>query len=131
MSRYFLTRRAASDLRNIHRYSIDQWGKKRADKYVDDIVKTLQKTAKKPARGELRKYRSLPFLMVPAAEHFVIYQALKKGIVVATVLHGRRNIEAIIRDMAPALETEINEIENNNNSDPGSKSVNAGGERAG
>ncbi len=108
---YFLTRRAASDLRNIHRYSIDQWGDKRADKYVNDIIKTLQKTSKNPEHGGLRQYRSLPFLMVLAEQHFVIYRAFEKGIIVATVLHGRRNIEAIIRDMAPALESEINDIE--------------------
>jgi len=107
---YFLTRRAASDLRHIHRYSIDQWDEKRADKYADDIIKILQKTSKNPEYGELRQYRSLPFLMVPAEEHFVIYRAFEKGIIIATVLHGRRNIEAIIRDMAPALESEINEI---------------------
>jgi hypothetical protein len=49
--------------------------------------------------------------MVPVEKHFAVYKVLDKGIAVATVLHGRRNIEAIIRDMAPALEAEINEIE--------------------
>jgi len=111
MSRYFLTRRAARDLHDIHLYSIEQWGEKRADKYADGIIKALQETANKPERGELRQYRSIPFLMVPVEKHFAVYKVFDKGVAVATVLHGRRNIEAIIRDMAPALEAEINEIE--------------------
>ena len=49
--------------------------------------------------------------MAPAERHFVIYKIFKKGIIIATVLHGRRNIKAIVSDMAPTLETEINEIE--------------------
>ena len=111
MSQYFLTRRSARDLRSIHLYSINQWGKKKADKYADNIIKVLQKTAIRPKHGELRQYRSLPFLMAPAERHFVVYKTFKKGIIIATVLHERRNIESIIHDIAPTLEAEINEIE--------------------
>jgi plasmid stabilization system protein ParE len=111
MSKFYLTRRANTELFAIESYSIEQWGEKRAAQYMGDIYGALKRISQIPEIGQVHFHSSMPFLMAPAEQHFAIYKAFKKGILIATILHGRRNIEAIIRDMAPALEAEINEIE--------------------
>ena len=111
MSKFYLTRRANTELFAIEDYSIKQWGEKRAAQYMNDLYAAFKATSQNPEAGQIRFHISLPFLMTPAEQHFAIYKPFKKGIIIATVLHGRRNIETIIRDMAPALEAEINEID--------------------
>jgi len=111
MSKFYLTRRANTELFAIESSSTLQWGEERAVQYMDDIYGAFKRISQNPETDQVRFHRSMPFLMAPAEQHFAIYKVFKKGIIIATVLHGRRNIEAIIRDMAPALEAEINEIE--------------------
>lgn len=63
--------------------------------------------ARKPEIGLVRRDRSFPFYLAPAKQHFVIYQPVEAGIIIATILHGRRNIETIVRNMASTLAHEI------------------------
>ncbi len=111
MPKFYLTRKANIDLFAIESYSIQQWGEQRAKQYMEDMYVAFKNIAQNPETGQVRFHRSMPFLMAPTEQHFTIYRPFKKNVIIATVLHGRRNIEAIIRDMAPALEAEINEIE--------------------
>lgn len=110
MSKFYLTLRANTDLLEIENYSTEKWGKKRSDQYMKDVYSSFKSISKNPEIGRVHLHRSLPFLMAPIQRHFVIYKTFEKGIVIATVLHGRRNIENIIRDMPQDLEAEINRI---------------------
>jgi hypothetical protein len=49
--------------------------------------------------------------MAPAREHFVIYKPINTGIIIATVLHSRRDIDKIIRNMAVTLSNAILDME--------------------
>ena len=50
--------------------------------------------------------------MAPAREYFTIYKSIDIGIIIATVLHGRQDIETIVRNMTVTLSKEILDIEN-------------------
>ena len=43
-----LPRRAIKDLRQIERHSVKEWGRKAADKYLDDVTAALDRTSRSP-----------------------------------------------------------------------------------
>jgi len=66
--------------------------------------------AASPEKGRLRPYRSAPFLMVPARQHFLIYDLVPQGIAVLTLQHQVRDIEALIADLTPAFCAEVERL---------------------
>ncbi|MEQ8473653.1 MAG: type II toxin-antitoxin system RelE/ParE family toxin [Marinoscillum sp.] len=111
MSKFFLTRRSNIDLLEIEDYSLRKWGEDQTGIYMDDLYRRFAEIAKNPDVGKLRYNRSFPFYMAPAREHFAIYKTIDAGIIIATVLHGRQNIEGIVRNMAVTLSREIQGLE--------------------
>ena len=107
---YFLTRQAARMLRDVYAYSVEQWGRAAADRYMAEIYAVMNKVAAKPDLGCTRKPRSTPFLMVPAGKHFVVYDRFSEGTVIVTLLHQHRDIEKNIADMGSGFIAEIEAI---------------------
>src|SRR5690606_23383824 len=107
MARIFLTRRAKLHLDEIESFSKDVWGETRTKKYMADLYSGLAKTAQNPESGQLRQHRSTPYLMAPAEKHFIVYKAVPQGIIVAAILHHRRDVESAIARTGTALMEEI------------------------
>lgn len=107
---FFLTSRAALDLRSIHARSRREWGDDVADRYVADLYAALKNVAANPEAGRLRRHRSAPFLMVPAQRHFVIYDVIPQGIAVLTLQHRVRDIETLIAELTPAFFTAVERL---------------------
>ena len=108
---FLLTRNAALDLRRIDARSRRDWGDDVADRYLSDLYAVMGVAAANPEKGRLRQYRSTPFLMVPARQHFVIYDLVSQGIAVLTVQHQLRDIESLIADLTPAFHAEVERLE--------------------
>ena len=104
---FLLTRNAALDLRRIHARSVREWGEDAADQYIVDLYAAMGVAAANPQKGRLRQYRSAPFLMVPARQHFVIYDLVPQGIAVLAIQHQVRDIETLIAELTPAFVTEV------------------------
>jgi plasmid stabilization system protein ParE len=102
-----LTRNAALDLRRIHARSRREWGEDVADRYLADLYVAMADAAANPEKGSLRQHRSAPFLMVPARQHFLIYDRVSRDIVVLTVQHQVRDIETLIAELTPAFHAEV------------------------
>jgi plasmid stabilization system protein ParE len=98
------------DLRDIYRRSRQRWGDTTAQRYVADLYQVMARIAEKPELGELRQYRSAPFLMFPARQHFVIYDRIPNGVVVLTVLHHLRDIEEVLARQESAFLQEIDAL---------------------
>ena len=107
---FLLTRDAALDLRRIDARSRRDWGDDVADRYLSDLYAVMGVAAANPEKGRLRQYRSTPFLMVPARQHFVIYDLVPHGIAVLTVQHQERDIESLIADLTPAFHAEVERL---------------------
>ena len=45
--------------------------------------------------------------MYPAEKHYAVYAQTKSGIVIITILHSKRDIEAIIREIYDGVAAEI------------------------
>jgi toxin ParE1/3/4 len=99
VARFHLTGRAAQDLHDIHGRSVETWGVARADRYLADVYAVCDRVATKPELGRFRSRRSAPFLMIPAGRHFIVYDRSGEDVVVLTVLHQARDIEAIIANL--------------------------------
>ena len=110
MADYYLTRRAASDLREIYQYSVDTWEEVVADTYMDTLFFSLQRIASNPDIGKKRQKRAAPYLMAPVAKHFAVYESIENGIIVVTILHGRRDIEGILNKISRELAKEVEQI---------------------
>ena len=109
-ARFFLTRRAALDLRLIYTHSCREWGEEVADRYIRDLYAAIQNAAANPEAGRLRQHRSAPFLMIPAQRHFVIYDIIPQGIVALTLPHQVRDIETLVTQRMPAFLAEIERL---------------------
>ena len=107
---FLLTRNAALDLRRIHTRSLREWGEDVADQYLADLYVVMGFAAANPEKGRLRQYRSAPFLMVPARQHFVIYDLVPQGIAVLTVQHQVRDIESLIADLGRTFHVEVERL---------------------
>lgn len=107
---FLLTRNAALDLRRIYTRSRREWGDDVADRYLADLYAAMGVAAADPEKGRLRQYRSAPFLMVAAREHFVIYDLVPQGIVVLTVQHQVRNIETLIAELNRSFNAEVERL---------------------
>lgn len=102
-----LSRRAFDDLETILAYSAEHWGCRVAEAYLDELYGALQQIAIDPDRGAVRRHRSHPYLMASIGKHFAIYDLADDGIIVATILHGRRDVERIIAQLSDALAMEV------------------------
>lgn len=107
---FFLTRSAAFDLRRIHTRSRREWGNDIADRYIADLYAAMQHAAAQPEAGRLRQQRAAPFLMVPARQHFVIYDLIAQGIAVLTIQHQIRDIETLIAELTPSFLAEVERL---------------------
>ena len=107
---FLLTRNAALDLRRIHGRSRREWGEDVADRYIADLYAAMGVAAANPEKGRLRQYRSAPFLMIPARQHFVIYNLVPQGIAVLAIQHQVRDIETLIAELTPAFVTEVERL---------------------
>ena len=104
---FVLTRNAVLDLRGIHSRSRREWGESVANQYLADLYAAMGEAAVNPGAGRLRQQRSAPFLMIPAREHFVIYDLVSQGIVVLTVQHQVRHIESLVAELTPAFRAAV------------------------
>ncbi len=107
---FLLTRNAALDLRRIHTRSRREWGEDVADQYLGDLYAAMGVAAANPEKGRLLQYRSAPFLMLPARQHFVVYDLVPQGIVVLTIQHQVRDIEILIAELTPAFVIEVERL---------------------
>jgi plasmid stabilization system protein ParE len=109
-ARFFLTRNAALDLRKIHTRSRREWGEEVADRYLADLYAAMGQAANTPETGRLRQHRSAPFLMIPARQHFVIYDLVPEGVAILTIQHQVRDIESLIAEFTPSFHAELKKL---------------------
>ncbi len=107
MKELLLTDRALEDIAEIEEYSVIKWGKKVADKYLDDIesgLKLLQENAGllqdfEEFSGKLKYYR--------VKNHFLICTEVDNRLIVLTVKHVQMDIISLLSQLEPTLVMEV------------------------
>jgi toxin ParE1/3/4 len=86
---YRLTPDAQSDLIEIRRYTVQQWGPAQSQKYLSDLRKTIRLLAETPSLGKSRPEVETDVLSFPHVSHVIYYMVHEQQLVIFGVLHKR------------------------------------------
>lgn len=86
---YRLTPDAQSDLIEIHRFTVQQWGAAQSRKYLAELRQALRLLAETPALGKPRPEVGADVLSFPYVSHVIYYVIHNRQLVVFAVLHKR------------------------------------------
>lgn len=106
-SNLLLTERALHDIAEIERYSIEQFGRKTANRYIKDIEAALSRLQENPTllraeedlHAELQSYR--------VNKHLLVCDVQQGTIFLLTVIHASRDIPTRLAEMQPNLTLEV------------------------
>ena len=98
-----LTDRAHYDLQEIEEYSIQRWGKKTANRYLEDIQTALSLLQEKPDLLRQKPHVSPNFKFYRVREHFLVCVELKDFLLVLTIKHGQMDLPNLVAKLEPTL----------------------------
>ncbi len=100
MSRYVLTAEAQDDLRQIRDYVLDEGGFRVARHVVGSLVAEFRALARTPGQGHMRddltERKELRCWSV--FSYLIIYRIDKKPLNIIAILHGKRDVERLLKD---------------------------------
>jgi toxin ParE1/3/4 len=89
MSNYRITQDAQSDLIEIRRFTVKQWGPVQSQKYLSELRQTIRLLAETPSLGKSRPDVGSDVLSFPHVSHVIYYVVNEWQLVVFGVLHKR------------------------------------------
>jgi len=96
--RYLLAPEAATDLVQIWRYIKKQSSVAMADRVESVILDRIRFLAENPGAGHWRRnLTELPVKFFPIYSYLIVYLPDPKPLQVVSILHGRRDIEQILK----------------------------------
>lgn len=102
----FLTDRALSDLLQIEMYSVTNWGKGVASKYMAKFEKAFRLLEENPELARPNPELGSDLLLYRVEKHLLVCIRLSIGIVVLTVSHASRDLESLFGELTPTLRVE-------------------------
>ena len=103
-----MTERSLHDLVAIEAYSIEQFGRRVANQYLDKLESGINRLKENPEllREEPPFHTSLKFYRIE--KHILVCETGVRGkIIVLTLLHGSMDIPARLAELEPALVMEV------------------------
>jgi toxin ParE1/3/4 len=101
-----LTERAVADVREIERYSLKEWGRKTADKYLDEIAAALDRIQTNPEILRLEPEFASGLYFYRIKRHFLVCDYHRETVVVVTVIHSSMDLPTRLADLEPRLVAE-------------------------
>ncbi len=101
-----LTDRAHNDLQEIEDYSLQRWGRKVADRYLEDIQTTSSLLQENPELLRDKSAISTHFQFYRVREHFLVGIKLKDVLLVLTIKHGQIDLSNRIGELESTLSQE-------------------------
>ena len=92
MKKWRLTGKAKRDLTDIRRFTLEQWGVRKAEDYLNNIYEKIRLAAEHPAVGiDCSKSLNLGYQIrsIFCASHVIYYVVSEKHISVVAVLHQK------------------------------------------
>ena len=103
-----MTQRSLHDLIAIEAYSVEQFGRRVANQYLDKLESGINRLKENPEllREEQPFHASLKFYRIE--KHVLVCETGVRGkIIVLTLLHGSMDIPARLAELEPALVMEV------------------------
>ena len=103
----FITEKALRDISEIEQYSVREWGRKVAKRYLSDIESALVRIQedRELLRAENDLHPDLRFYRVN--KHLLVCDVQPKSVFLLTVIHASRDIPSRLAEMQPALASEV------------------------
>ena len=92
-----LSQDAEDDLTDILAYSVANWGEARATAYKATLFKVFRELADFPALGRPRDEFGPGTRSLVTGQHVIIYRATDDEIIVARIVHVRRDLSRLMR----------------------------------
>jgi toxin ParE1/3/4 len=89
MGSYALSGKADSDILQIARDSVKQWGLARAEEYVLGLHQAFQRLAEFPDMGRDASHLRTGYMRMESMSHVVFYRKIESGILIVRILHNR------------------------------------------
>jgi toxin ParE1/3/4 len=94
MPAFFLTRKANDDLREIARYTQEQWGREQRNLYLRMLDDSFRRLAANPGLGGDCSEIRAGYRKMIVGRHLIFYrQPSEDAIEIVRILHGRMDIE--------------------------------------
>ena len=103
MPRVHLTRRALLDIDQIERYSVERWGQRVADTYLDGLNAALQRLEESPDLLRERPDQSLLLHFYSVQQHVLVADVGGERIYILCVWHGSMDLAGRVTDLEPQL----------------------------
>ena len=97
MPGYRVTPRALEDLKNIGRYTEQQWGKRQRNTYLRALEKRFSWLAENPQLGKHRTDVAEGYYSFPQGEHVVFYMIGEESIDIIGIPHKEMDIITYFR----------------------------------
>jgi len=101
-----LTQRALADLSEIERFSVQEWGRKTADRYLNDIAAALDRLQENPEILRLEADFAPGLYFYRVKKHFLVCDFQEELVTVLTVIHTSMDLPARLFDLEPRLTIE-------------------------
>ncbi|MGR3175573.1 MAG: type II toxin-antitoxin system RelE/ParE family toxin [Candidatus Scalindua sp.] len=93
MPAYRLSEEAQNDLKEISRYTRENWGNKQAKYYLVELAAGFENLARSPKPGKARDEIEKGIRSFPVARHIIFYRTGTECIEIARVLHASMDIK--------------------------------------
>jgi toxin ParE1/3/4 len=107
-----LTERALADIRNIESYSLEEWGRKTAEKYLDDMATALDRLKANPQILQLEPAFATGLFFYRVRKHFLVCDFDGRTVIVLTVIHTSMDIPTRLAELQPRLIAEAQFLHN-------------------
>lgn len=101
-----LSHRAMLDLNQINEYSIQKFGQKTAEKYLDDIEAALLLIQEQPKLLVTKSDTSKFFQFYLVRNHYLICTRVKNIVMVLTIKHCLMDLPERLNELEPGLQQE-------------------------
>jgi plasmid stabilization system protein ParE len=101
-----ISRRAARDIEEIRRFSVEHWGEGVADEYLDSIEQALDRLREKPNLLRTKPEFSRHFHFYRVHRHFLVCSLVETNIYVLAVKHGSLDLPNRLAELEPNLHQE-------------------------
>jgi toxin ParE1/3/4 len=96
------------DLGEVERLSVEQWGRKVADKYLDDIEAALDRLVHNPDLLRLEPELATNHFLYRVRKHFLVCALLADTVFVLAVIHTSMDLPRRLAELEPRLIAEMN-----------------------
>ncbi len=102
-----ISRRAAQDLEEIRRFSVEHWGERVAEEYLDGIEQALNRLRQNPGLLRTKPEFSPHFRFYRVKRHFLVCCLVESKIYLLAVKHGSLDLPIRLTRLEPTLLQEV------------------------